>query len=133
MSPASFAVCEIDLDVADTLAFDKTAIEVERSCGEVILNLTHSGKLPRNTMGHNWVLSSATDLAGIAQDGQTAGLEKDCVKPGDSRVLAHTNVIGGGESTSVTFSLDDMAESEYTYFCSFPGHWVVMKGVLTIR
>ena len=54
------------------------------------------------------------------------------MKPGDARVLAFTEVIGGGESNSVTFDLAALTDSESTYFCSFPGHWTVMKGVLKI-
>jgi azurin len=132
LSPKALAVCEINIGAADSLQFDKPTIEVKRSCGEVTINFSHQGKLAANIMGHNWVLSNEADLQGIAQDGLAAGLNNNYIKAGDSRVLAHTKVIGGGESTSVTFSLDNMTDSEYTYFCSFPGHWAMMKGVLKI-
>jgi len=31
----------------------------------------------------------------------SAGIENDYVKPDDSRVYAHTKVVGGGESTTI--------------------------------
>jgi azurin len=53
------------------------------------------------------------------------------VKKGDARVLAHTKVIGGGQATSVTFKTSVLKKGEaYTFFCSFPGHSSIMKGVL---
>jgi azurin len=51
----------------------------------------------------------------------------------DARVIAHTKVIGGGETDSVTFSTAALKAGEaYSYFCSFPGHSALMKGTLTL-
>ena len=42
-------------------------------------------------------------------------------------------MIGGGESTSVTFDVSKLAAGEdYSFFCSFPGHYSLMKGSLTL-
>ena len=131
-SSLASAACEVEITAPDGLSFNLKELSVERSCGTVKLTLKHTGKLAKNIMGHNWVLSKAADLTGIATDGQKAGLDNDYVKPGDARALAFTKVIGGGETTTVEFSLDGLADSEYTYFCSFPGHWAIMKGVLKI-
>ncbi|MEM7217363.1 MAG: azurin [Pseudomonadota bacterium] len=128
------AACTLDISAADMLVFDKTSLEVERSCGEVTVNFKHTGQLAKTVMGHNWVLvASADDIQPVAMDGMAAGIDNSYVKPGDPRVLAASDVIGAGESTSVTFSLDTLTASEYTYFCSFPGHWAMMKGTLTIK
>ena len=44
-----------------------------------------------------------------------------------------TKVIGGGESDSVTFDVSKLAAGQdYTYFCSFPGHFAMMKGTLKL-
>jgi azurin len=41
-------------------------------------------------------------------------------------------VIGGGETTTVTFPTSKLKKGgDYTFFCSFPGHWSIMKGKLT--
>jgi azurin len=46
-------------------------------------------------------------------------------------VIAHTKVVGGGESTSVKFPVSKLTKGgDYTFFCSFPGHYGLMKGKL---
>ncbi|MEM7707223.1 MAG: azurin [Pseudomonadota bacterium] len=132
LGQTAFAACDVTITAGDGIAYDKTIIEVERSCESVTVTLKHTGSLPRNAMGHNWVLSKSGDLDAVAQAGLGAGLENNYVPPGDARVLANTTVVGGGEETSVTFSLAELPDAEYAFFCSFPGHWAIMKGVLKI-
>jgi azurin len=128
-SSTAFAACSIDIDGNDAMQFDKKSIEVPRSCTDFTVNLTHSGKLAKNIMGHNWVLSKSSDLQGVANDGLSAGLDKDYLKTDDGRVIAHTRVIGAGETASVTFATSKLSAGvEYAFFCSFPGHWSLMKG-----
>jgi azurin len=62
-----------------------------------------------------------------------AGAEYDCIKSDDLRVIAHTKLLGGGESESVSVSLAKLKAGEtYAYFCTFPGHAALMKGTLAI-
>ncbi|HIY70269.1 MAG TPA: azurin, partial [Candidatus Luteimonas excrementigallinarum] len=83
-------------------------------------------------MGHNVVVTMADDYSAVAADGLTAGADSDYVQPDDSRVIAATEMVGGGQSTSVTFSTSALdSGSEYTFFCSFPGHSALMRGTLT--
>jgi azurin len=50
----------------------------------------------------------------------------------DARIIAHTKLIGGGETTTVSFPTAKLKKGgDYTFFCSFPGHWAQMKGKLT--
>ena len=131
-SSQALAACEVDISAADTLAFNKKEIEVSRSCGDVTLSFTHTGKLAKTIMGHNWVLAAAADVQGLGMDGMSAGLESNYVPPGDARALAYTAVVGPGETASVTFSLAELTADEYVYFCSFPGHWAAMRGTFRI-
>lgn len=121
--------CSLSIDSNDAMQFSTDELTVDASCAEVELTLTHSGTLPRNAMGHNWVLAADADAQAAYQDGMQAGIDNEYVKPGDPRVIAYTPVIGGGESTTITFKLDRLEAGEkYTFFCSFPGHFVLMKG-----
>lgn len=130
--PALAAQCEVEIDGNDAMQFNKSTIDVPKACKKFSVKLKHTGKLAKAAMGHNWVLSKTADMQGAATDGITAGLDKDYVKPGDARVIAHTKVVGGGESDTVTFDTGKLtAGGDYTYFCSFPGHSAVMKGKLT--
>ncbi|MGY4492119.1 azurin [Pseudomonas putida] len=127
------AECSVDVDSTDSMTFDKKAIEVSKSCKTFTVNLGHSGALAKNVMGHNWVLSKTADAQGVATDGMAAGIEKNYLKDGDERVLAHTKIIGAGEKDSVTFDVAKLqAGTDYAFFCSFPGHISMMKGAVTL-
>lgn len=132
-APAWAADCAVEIEGNDAMQFNKPSISVPASCKQFTVKLKHVGKLPKTAMGHNWVLTKAADMQGAVTDGIAAGAAKDYVKAGDARVLAHTKVIGGGESDSVTFNTSALkAGEQYSYFCSFPGHAGIMKGTLTL-
>jgi azurin len=135
ISAFSFAEsCSIDVDSTDSMRFDTNSIEVSKTCKEFTVNLTHSGKLPKTAMGHNWVLTNTADARAVAAEGISAGIDNEYVKPGDPRVIAMTDLIGGGEKTSVTFSTSKLsADGKYTFFCSFPGHIGLMIGTLSLK
>ena len=122
-------VCKVEISGNDAMQFDKKEIAVAADCTQVEVTLKHSGKMPAQGMGHNWVLTKTADVAGVSSEGMTAGLPNDYIKKGDARVLAHTKVIGGGQTTSVKFATSALKAGEsYTFFCSFPGHSAIMKG-----
>ena len=127
------ATCEADLEANDAMQFNKQSLAVPASCKKFTVKLKHVGKLPKTAMGHNWVLTKAADAQGVAADGIGAGVDKAYVKAGDTRVIAHTKVIGGGESDAVTFDVSKLKTGEnYAWFCSFPGHAGIMKGTLAV-
>lgn len=127
------ANCSAEIEGNDAMQFNKTSMTVPASCKDFTVKLTHTGKLPKAAMGHNWVLTKATDMEGVEADGQAAGLDNNYIKAGDTRAIAHTKIIGGGESDSVTFPVSKLKSGEsYTFFCSFPGHAAVMKGTLAL-
>jgi azurin len=129
----AFAQCSVTISGNDAMKFDLDTIDVPKACKDFTVTLVHSGKLASNVMGHNWVLARTDDLKSVATEGMSAGLDNAYVRPGDKRVIAHTPVIGGGDSTSVTVAVDTLsADGDYTYFCSFPGHWSLMKGKLKL-
>src|SRR5690606_1020586 len=120
--------CSVTLDGTDAMHVDIKGITAGNSCTEFTDNLPHSGNLAKNVMGHNWVLSKGDDVRAVASDGISAGLDKSYLKPGDERVIAFTDIIGGGEKTSVPFPVAQLKDGEdYTFFCSFPGHVAIMQ------
>ncbi|MDP9504196.1 azurin [Pseudomonas idahonensis] len=128
------AECKVDVDSTDQMSFNTKEITIDKSCKTFTVNLTHSGSLPKNVMGHNWVLSKTADMAGIAADGMAAGIDKSYLKEGDTRVIAHTKIIGAGEKDSVTFDVSKLTAGEsYQFFCSFPGHNSMMKGAVVLK
>jgi azurin len=121
--------CQLEISGNDQMQYDKQVLSVPASCTQVTLTLHHAGKLPREAMGHNWVLVNAADFNAVANAGMGAGLANDYVQPGDKRVLAHTKTVGGGQSTSVTFATSILKPGgDYHYLCTFPGHNALMRG-----
>ena len=130
-APVFAAECAVEVKSTDQMTFETKSIDVSKSCKTFTVNLKHTGSLPKTAMGHNWVLSKTADAQPVATDGIAAGLDNDYIKPGDTRVIAHTKVIGGGETDSVTFPVSKLKAGEnYAFFCSFPGHFGSMRGVL---
>lgn len=126
--------CSVTIDSSDQMRFDKATITIDSSCEAFTVNVTHSGKLPRNVMGHNWALTKTEDLAAVARDGIQAGLDNNYVLPNDGRVLAYTPIIGGGESTSISFDPSGLlVGGEYSFLCTFPGHSALMKGAVVVK
>lgn len=131
--PAMAATCETVIEGNDAMQFNLKEITVDKSCEKYTVTLKHVGKLPVSAMGHNWVLTTTENMEAAAKDGMAAGAANGYLKPNDDRVIAHTDMIGGGEESSVTFDVNKLsADQDYTYFCSFPGHWAIMKGTLKL-
>jgi azurin len=121
--------CQLEISGNDQIQYDKTQLSAPATCKEITVTLHHTGKLPKESMGHDWVLVNAADEQAVANAGLGAGLANDYVAPGDKRVLAHTKVIGGGQTTSVTFPASILKKGgSYEYLCTFPGHVALMHG-----
>ncbi len=130
---ASATNCSIVLDSNDRMQFDKKSIEVSAGCAEVTIELKHSGKLPKAAMGHNVVITTEADASSVAQASIKAGAANDYLPEGDKRVIAATKMLGGGESTKITFPGSALkAGGDYSFFCSFPGHSTIMRGKLVV-
>ena len=81
-------------------------------------------------MGHNFVLlKKGVSLRDFAESAITAK-ENDYI-PAGTDFIAHTGLIGGGESSSVTF--DAPAAGTYDFLCSFPGHYGIMRGKFIVE
>jgi azurin len=122
--------CKVEITGNDLLQYDQQELGVPSTCREITVTLHHSGRQPKEAMGHNWVLVDAADYTAVANAGLKAGLADDYVARGDKRVLAHTRLIGGGQTTSVTFPATLLKKGgSYKYLCTFPGHNALMHGV----
>ena len=125
--------CEQVIEGNDMLQFNLKEMKVSAACANVTVTLKHTGVMAAEIMGHNWVLSSDADFMPVATAAAGAGLKNNYVPVDDNRVLAATSIIGGGEKTSVTFSIESLSAGDaYTFFCSFPGHYAIMKGAFKV-
>lgn len=132
-APSFAQECDLRIEGNDQIQFNTKEMRVSSSCEQITVTLVHVGKLPANIMGHNWVLTKTEDYMPVAQAGQSAG-PPNYVPAGDERVIAATEVVGGGEETSVTFDLSRLEPGgDYTFFCSFPGHFALMNGKFIVE
>jgi len=131
---AEVSDCGTTIEGTDAMQYSVSSIAVPASCKDFKITLKHTGKLPAAAMGHDVVISKAADMEAVDADGRAAGAEAGYVKAGDARVVAHTKLIGGGETTSMTFPVDKIKDGgPYVFFCSFPGHSALMKGSITVQ
>ena len=130
---AVVANCATVIEGNDAMQYNVGSITIPASCTEFKITLNHPGKMPAAAMGHNVVITTMADMQAVAADGMGAGASADYVKPGDTRVIAYSKVIGGGESTSVSFAVSKLKSGgPYEFFCSFPGHSTMMKGTIAV-
>lgn len=128
---AAAKTCNVAIDSNDAMQFDKKEIRIAADCTQVKLTLRHTGALPAEVMGHNWVLTTTANLEALATAAGKLPAGSDHVPKGDARVLAATKVVGGGQTTTLTFATSALRKGgDYSFFCSVPGHWTMMKGKL---
>lgn len=130
---AATANCEAVIESNDQMRYNTDTLTIGKQCAEFTLVLKHVGQMPKMAMGHNVVITRTADIAAVVKDGQSAGADKGFVKTGDERVIAHTDLIGGGEETRITFKPNLLDSSgDYSFFCSFPGHEGLMRGKVVL-
>lgn len=125
--------CATEIEGNDAMQYNVGSITVPASCTKFTINLKHAGTMPVAAMGHNVVIAKAADMQAVAADGVTAGATAGFLKADDARVVAHSDMIGGGQTTSVTFDVAKIKDGgPYQFFCSFPGHAALMKGTIAV-
>ena len=125
--------CALTVASTDMMQYDSQSLSVKKSCSSFSLELIHKGNLAKNVMGHNVVIVP-TDAFNkvIAMINMSEGIENGFL-PDAHEILAKTAMIGGGEQTKVDINLESFEIGKaYTFFCSFPGHYAIMKGKLEI-
>ena len=123
--------CATTVEANDAMQFNTKEIQVSKACKEFTITLKHTGTQPKTSMGHNIVIGKTEDMDGIFKDGVGAA-DTDYVKPDDARVVAHTKLIGGGEESSLTLDPAKLADGDYKFACTFPGHGALMNGKITL-
>jgi azurin len=123
-------VVNIVLTGNDMMQYSTKEIKVKAG-QKVRLTLRHIGKLDVNIMGHNFVLlKKDVDLVAFAA---SAATQKDnkYIPQGTQDVIAHTDIIGGGQVTTIEFDAPEVGT--YEYLCSFPAHYAMMRGQFIVE
>ena len=130
---SSLPVKEIVITGNDQMKFDLTTLEAKAG-QEVKLTFKNVGTMPKESMGHDWVLlEKNTDPLKFLEPG-FAYASNDYIAPEmKKKVIAKTRMLGPGEEETITFTAPSIP-SPYDYICTFPGHFAAgMKGVLVVQ
>ena len=120
---------KIVLNSYDNMMYDKKTIEVKYG-KNIMLTLNHKGKIAKEFMGHNFVLlKKGVNVDEFAKKA-TLAKSNDYI-PNSDETIAFTKMLGGGESTTISFMAPETGT--YTYICSFPGHYMIMRGELIVN
>ncbi len=126
---------EVTIHADDKMRFDVTAIEAAPG-QKIVVTFKNVGTTPKVSMGHNFVLLDKTvNEQNVTKflDAASMDAAHDYVPPSSKEVLAHSKLLGPGETETVTFNAP-YVPGQYLYLCSFPGHYSQgTKGFLTVK
>lgn len=112
------------------MLFAQDELTVEAS-QQVTLVFENTATSP--AMEHNIVVLNTDDGTAVNRVGQAALTAADNeYVPEDDAIIAATPLAKPGETVEVTFT----APSEpgaYAYVCTFPGHYAMMRGTMTVK
>jgi azurin len=129
-SISSDTIVDIEIRSNDRMKFNIKKIVVKAG-QKVKLTLVHTGRMNKRIMGHNVViLKKGTNLSVFASKA-AASRENDFIPIGATEIIAHTKMIGGGETTTIEFTAPELGV--YDYICSFPAHYAMMKGKFVVE
>lgn len=120
---------EIQIKAMDNLQFSEKKLQAKP--GEVIkLKFVNPDVVP-----HNWALvqpgrlEQVGDLANKLIGSPEAYLKQ--YVPDSDAVICFTDIIEPGSESSIYFKAPEKP-GRYPYLCTFPGHWMVMNGILEV-
>jgi azurin len=123
----------IALTAGDNMRYNIT--QIEAAPGEVLhVTLTNTGVLPKEAMGHDWILLQAGSDADAYSRAAVTAKDTNYQPPSLTfEVLAFISLLGPSQTGEVTFTVPTKP-GEYPFLCSFPAHCQSgMKGVLVVK
>ena len=123
---------EVTITGNDTMQFDKKAFTVTAG-QKVKLTFKNIGMLPKAAMGHNLViLKKGVNKIEFATAAIPAGPAAEYIPAAKKKeILAYTKLLGPKETESIFFTAPE--PGKYDYLCTFPGHFALMNGVMTVK
>ena len=123
---------EVVISGNDTMQFDVKSFEVKAG-SKVKLTLKNIGQIPKIAMGHNLVvLKKGITAVAFGQKALGAGANPTNPLPDSLKgdVTAATKLLGPAESDTIEFTAPKEPGS---YVCTFPGHFALMRGIMSVK
>ena len=130
---AAEAVKTVVITAGDSMKFSVTRIEAQPG-QRIHVQLVNEGTLPKEVMGHNWVLlKTSGNITGYAAAAVSAKEQNYQPKSLADEVLASIPLVGSRQTGEVTFDAP-LQPGIYPFLCSFPAHCQIgMHGELVVR
>ncbi len=112
--------------VAESMSYDKTSFTAKPNQS---IDLTFINGASLDVMKHNIVFLS--DESQANEVGQQA-LSAPNYIPDHPAIFAYSDLVGPKQKTSLSFKAPSKP-GKYLYFCTFPGHYIMMKGYLVVK
>jgi azurin len=120
----------IEIEANDQMRFNTAGFEVVTGQSVTVI-LKNVGTLPKVAMGHNLViLVEGFTAAQFGAEAMTAAATGYIPVELKNKIIAHTRLLGPGEQDEIVFTAP--APGTYEFLCSFPGHFSLMRGVMTV-
>lgn len=121
---------KIEIETGKNLTFATKELHVV--AGESIeFTLSNPDVVP-----HNWALACPDSLQRVGEQANRLISDPRAVArqyiPETKEILAYTDVVAPGDRFTVYFRAPDHP-GRYPYLCTFPGHWMVMNGVMIVE
>lgn len=133
-APAA-AAAEFHVEANDQMQYNLRQIEVKAG-QKVKITLKNVGTIVKVAMGHNLVvLRKGVSLADFTPKVMppAATIDNDYLPDAARKdVIAHTKLLGPGESDSVEFTAPGLP-GELIYLCTFVGHAATMNGKIIVK
>ena len=131
---AEVATLELKPHATNPLGYDKTDLTVKAG-QKVKLTLNNTGSIAPQP--HNFLLikpgkDQAVGAQANAMMTDPQAMSKSYI-PDASKddIIAHTKLVQPNSTETIEFTAPAEA-GDYPYMCTFPGHWLLMKGVMHV-
>ncbi len=120
----------VEIATGSNLTYETTQLTV-RANQPIALTLSNPDVVP-----HNWVLVQAGALERVGRLSNQLIADPQAYArqyiPTSDAILTHTDIVPPGEKQTIYFTAPSKP-GRYPYLCTFPGHWMVMNGVLIVE
>ena len=134
--PLSFAsTCSTNLEGNTMMQYSSNNIEVDSSCSVFTIKFKNTSTVAKEYGGHNVIVSSDADFSSLTSlVDPTVHSPENGYLPNSDKIIAKSPIIGPNESYNVEIDVSRLNSGEkYVFWCSFTGHWGVMKGNLVVK
>jgi azurin len=131
---ASVAVLELKPHASNPLGYDKTELSVKAG-QKVKLTLNNTGSVAPQP--HNFILIKPGKDQAVGAQANAMMTDPQAMAKGyipDSAkadIIANTKLVMPNGTETIEFTAPAEV-GDYPYMCTFPGHWLLMKGVMHV-